>query len=236
MSYYLKVLPKEKELEKAIAGYAKEVFNQKIDDKLLDYQRKRLDYIKTFINKKVNILDIGCGNGVFMRIAKENGFSVAGMDMAKAIVTTLQKKGFTMFDDLKKIPNNSFDLITLFDVIEHVPNPKKFINDIRSKLKSTGVLCLTTPNSRGMTANILPFVLLKTTTSDHPVLYNPTSLQSLLKREKFSIVDVRTDILLSWWYTKYKIFNKMMNKLIYTALYPLSGYLFSKHLGDNIQI
>lgn len=100
--------------------------------------------------RKTNrILDVGCGHGFFLEIAKSRGWKVYGSDYADSCVDMCTKKGIdmhsgTMTDDAF-IPE-IFDVITSFEVLEHISTPNEELKNLNRLLRKGGVLYVTTPN------------------------------------------------------------------------------------------
>lgn len=101
------------------------------------------------------LLDIGCGNGIFLSEAEDLGYDVHGIDIdAKSISVARQKyelnnvHAMTLerFVDLAKAQGNKFDVITFFEVLEHQPNPVKFLSDVKKLLKPGGKIVGSVPN------------------------------------------------------------------------------------------
>ena len=104
--------------------------------------------------KPGKLLDVGCGNGVFLRRMRRLGWSGTGIDFdAKAIenATKLHGDGLTFMNtDLSgaRFPDNSFHAVTMSHVIEHIPDPVGLLVESRRILKQGGRLVVTTPNVR----------------------------------------------------------------------------------------
>ncbi|MEI9866646.1 MAG: class I SAM-dependent methyltransferase [Limisphaerales bacterium] len=98
------------------------------------------------------VLDVGCGNGGFLHLMHQLGWSGTGVDFdPKAIENAQAKYGpaLTLLNtDLSQahFPDNSFDVVTMSHVIEHVPNPAALLMEARRVLKPGGRLVVTTPN------------------------------------------------------------------------------------------
>lgn len=101
------------------------------------------------------ILDIGCGDSLFLPEARRRGFDVWGVDFNRKVI----EKNKTLFQienlfamsiyDFPSLPNlPKFDLVSFFEVLEHVDDPKKFILTVRSLLKKNGFIVLSLPDSR----------------------------------------------------------------------------------------
>lgn len=101
--------------------------------------------------KKTSLLDYGCGYGLFLDVAKSNGFSCVGIESAEnAIRYGIGELGLDVrhYSELENssIEDDSFDLITLWSVLEHLKDPVGTLRRLTSKLKRGGILALTIPN------------------------------------------------------------------------------------------
>ncbi len=105
-------------------------------------------------NKLLRILDVGCGSGAFLDLAKENGHEVCGIELNKAAARKARDKGHLIFDellqDLKPAKTGSFDLITFFQVIEHVSDPVGVMKEAASFLNRGGCISMAVPSSEGV--------------------------------------------------------------------------------------
>lgn len=110
------------------------------------------------INKeqeKGKLLDVGCGTGDFLFAAKNNGWNVTGIEPNKKARSIANKKNNnTVFDntELKKLKENSFDVITLWHVLEHLPNLENDIQIFKKLLKPKGTLIIAVPNYKSFDA------------------------------------------------------------------------------------
>lgn len=102
------------------------------------------------------ILDVGCANGDFLKVARSRGWEVFGADpsAARAQVEAqgIPLVGKTVHD--ADIEEGSLDAVTFWDVLEHVTNPVADLIRARALLKPNGVLALTVPDSSNLLAHI----------------------------------------------------------------------------------
>lgn len=92
-------------------------------------------------------LDVGFGNASLLLTAKEYGFAVAGLDSRKGLVKALNEK-FGVVAFLDNLPKNigPFSVISMADVLEHVPQPIKMLQEAYQRLLPQGLLFLSCPN------------------------------------------------------------------------------------------
>jgi len=102
--------------------------------------------------KGKKLLDVACGTGEFVFTAQEIGYSAGGVDFNKNAIHLAQERlGLkTLFiADVYEFlagKKEEYDIITAFEIIEHVPNPGSFLKLIHGALKKDGILVLSTPN------------------------------------------------------------------------------------------
>ncbi len=94
-------------------------------------------------------LDIGFGNGALMTTAAEFGFHTVGLDLRKSNVELMQQFGYEVyaieFENFE--PTELFDVISMADVLEHMPFPKLALQHARALLREGGLLFVSMPNS-----------------------------------------------------------------------------------------
>lgn len=107
----------------------------------------KLKIIRRYISKG-NILDYGCGDGSFLNFIKYFNYTVQGIEPnQKAREIAKNKIGDNHIKaNLSEIENNSIDVLTLWHVLEHIPNPEEILKELYSKLKENGILIIAIPN------------------------------------------------------------------------------------------
>lgn len=99
--------------------------------------------------KEGNLLDVGCGSGEILHLAKDFGFSSYGVEINSDAVNFLKNKGFNVFcgDFLNlNLQKNYFDVTTLMSVIEHLENPYLALEKCHHILKKDGIIVFLVPN------------------------------------------------------------------------------------------
>lgn len=114
--------------------------------------KNKLDLINSLQPSKGRILDIGAGTGDFLSVAKQNGWQTIGVepsDKAKAIAS---KKEVSFVEDTAELESHSFDVVTMWHVLEHVPNLENQIKELKRLLKPNGSLIVAVPNFKSYDA------------------------------------------------------------------------------------
>jgi 2-polyprenyl-3-methyl-5-hydroxy-6-metoxy-1,4-benzoquinol methylase len=118
-------------------------------DFFLDRAKRSLECIEGWVgDRRGRMLDVGCGVGYYLRAARERGWSVAGVDLDKAAVDIACRHGIDVRWELAEemsFSNDEFDVVTLFNVIEHLPAPRMTLQAVRRVLKPGGLFVLETP-------------------------------------------------------------------------------------------
>lgn len=111
--------------------------------------RKRLGKLEKY-RRQGRILDVGCAEGVFLKLAKEHGWDVSGTEYSiYAAQYARDILGIDIFcGDLfdAGYPDHSFDVVTMWHVLEHVADPKRYLYEIHRILKLSGLLVVAVPN------------------------------------------------------------------------------------------
>jgi len=96
------------------------------------------------------LLEIGCGNGEFLREAQEQGYDVFGIDIGDDFIRNISKlrelRGKVFAGTVDQIRKRKFDVIVFSDVIEHTQDPTKFLRNVYRLCKKDGVVFCATPS------------------------------------------------------------------------------------------
>lgn len=151
-------------------------------------------------------LDIGCGNGQFIINMNSLGWQFEGVEFNPLGVKVCRKAGLKVFHGelhAAKFEDNTFDLVSARHLIEHIPDPNRFINEIARILKKKGRLIIDTPNSEALGRNWFGTYWFANEVPRHLILFNPKNLTLLIERHGLRLVACRTHtsptiILNSW--------------------------------------
>jgi 2-polyprenyl-3-methyl-5-hydroxy-6-metoxy-1,4-benzoquinol methylase len=149
-------------------------------------------------SKPKKVLDIGCGDGVFLGMFKSVDCEVFGTEYDKKNEDLCRAKEIIMFsgDFLHKTDSNlknNFDLIILTEVIEHINNPKEVIANTLTLLKPGGLLYITTPNFSSIERQIIGSNWSLICYPEHLCYYNPKTLDFFFSNCGYEKVLLRTE-------------------------------------------
>jgi len=165
------------------------------DDLILWHHLKAIKFILSKFQSNTRILDVGCFNGFFVRKLLLFGFDAHGIDFNTSAVAYGQDKlGLGMRISTQNLEElfeqgKRFDLITLFEVLEHLPNAKPFLANVSRLLNDRGVLIISTPNNKMCWRPILdypPHHLSRFTTKSIEGYLSQLSMTTIYSAEQMS--------------------------------------------------
>ena len=98
------------------------------------------------LQKRGSLLDLGAGTGDFLNVAKAAGWKVTGVEPSPKAREIAAQKGLQLQQETSLLPNQSFDVITMWHVLEHVPDVHQQIAELKRLLKPTGTIVIAVPN------------------------------------------------------------------------------------------
>jgi 2-polyprenyl-3-methyl-5-hydroxy-6-metoxy-1,4-benzoquinol methylase len=170
--------------------------------------KKRIKFIKKFGINSGKLLDVGCSTGVFAKVASKD-FEVEGIDVSEYAVKYAQEhlnikaQIGTVFN--AKLNKNIYDIITMWDVIEHVTNANAYIKRISELIKPNGLFVLSTGDINTTMFKIQRENWHLLTPPQHIYFFNPQNISVLLEEHGFKVI-----------------------KILYKGQYTNVGYIFNK--------
>ena len=165
--------------------------------------RWRLARVEAHAAARGRLLDVGCSAGSFLLAARERGWHVRGIDVSPdAVEHAATAHGLDVrvatLDDAA-FPEAAFDVVTLFECIEHLLQPSRALRAAHRLLRDGGLLVITTPNVDGFVPRITYQLLGRTigawehpTPPHHLYQFSRRTLGALLRKSGFSVVSSRT--------------------------------------------
>ena len=114
--------------------------------------KKKISLINKHANKG-NLLDIGAGTGSFLHAAKKDGWQTIGLEHSEKAKQFASLKGLKFIDNLNDIPTQSQDIITMWHVLEHVPNLDEYLFELKRIIKPSGTIFIAVPNFKSFDAS-----------------------------------------------------------------------------------
>jgi len=146
-------------------------------------------------NRSVDVLDVGCGSGTLLGLLKHRGFRVTGLDFsAEAAAIAKAENGVDVaVGTLEEahFPAESFDVVTLFHVMEHVTNPRLVLAEVSRVLKPNGVAILQVPNIESWQFKIFGARWYGLDIPRHVIDYSRNSMLKLLADSGFVVNRIR---------------------------------------------
>ncbi len=150
---------------------------------------KRVKFIQNF-KKKGDLLDYGCGTGEFVNLAK-NYFNVSAFDYSLRLTEFVKSKyKIRTYSELDMI-NKKFDIITLYDVLEHVEKPLQVLKNLNRMLKKNGIIIIYSPNKNSFGFDILQEKSNLCTAPFHLTYFNNKTIAKYLEKI-FDVVFLKT--------------------------------------------
>ncbi|WP_286969888.1 class I SAM-dependent methyltransferase [Flavobacterium sp. UBA4854] len=115
--------------------------------------KNKLNLINSQQPKKGKLLDIGAGTGDFLLTAKNDGWETIGVEPSDRAKNIAKEKGISFVEETSTLESNSLDVITMWHVLEHVPDLELQIQELKRLLKPTGTLIVAVPNYKSFDAN-----------------------------------------------------------------------------------
>jgi 2-polyprenyl-3-methyl-5-hydroxy-6-metoxy-1,4-benzoquinol methylase len=132
----------------------------------------------------VRVLDYGCGNGEFLAICGAFGLDPVGVDRSAA--RREHASGLPVYADLASArAHGPFDVITLFEVLEHLDDPRALLLELRAELANNALLVVETPDCTGVDGIHTRLDYLKIHPLDHINAFEPASLRKLVESTGF---------------------------------------------------
>jgi 2-polyprenyl-3-methyl-5-hydroxy-6-metoxy-1,4-benzoquinol methylase len=148
------------------------------------------------------LLDIGCSVGYTLRAARELGLEPTGSDLSQYAVQTCREQGFRAeVGELSRLPfaDGEFGIVTMKHVLEHTPDPRAALREVRRVLRPGGATFIAIPHAGYRKALRAPqssrYYLPAAHGREHFVYYTPDTLSRLLKEEGYRVVAVNPQLL-----------------------------------------
>ena len=207
---------------------------QKVKQRAL---KKKVALITKSNNGIGSVLDIGAGTGEFLKVASEYGWKVQGAEPNEKARFISKEKGIDLIEDFTEFSNRQFDVVTLWHVLEHMPNLEKTISQIETLVKPGGTLLIAVPNYKSFDARYYNKYWAAYDVPRHLWHFSKSSMQKLFSKE-FELKEIKPMIFDSFYVSllseKYKTGNTFSIKAFFIGLWSNMKAWQSKEYSSHI--
>jgi SAM-dependent methyltransferase len=176
---------------------------QEIWDAAIPESGLRAARFKELLGKETRVLEIGCSTGNFLDGIKGEVKSVTGIELTKECISFAQGKGITVLPAVSDVPDESFDLVVMFHVLEHLDDPIAYLKAVGKKLSHGGKIVIEVPNVNDILVSVYKI-------PEHLDFYWEVAHN---------------------WYFSYSTLSQVLVRAGFTfTIYPLQRYDLSNHM------
>lgn len=182
--------------------------------------KKYLFLIRQKLGKAGALLDVGAATGFFVQLAIEDGFAAKGVEYSDYAASLGRAKGLDVRTGVLADVDGTYDCITMFDLIEHVPDPRSTLKDAFSRLHDGGILVINTPDAGSLLARVLRAKWHLIIPPEHIFLFDRHNIRKLLGETGFDVEIITT------------IGKKYTFKYVFKFLHSITGFGLFGRISD----
>jgi 2-polyprenyl-3-methyl-5-hydroxy-6-metoxy-1,4-benzoquinol methylase len=184
---------------------------------------KKLQLVLKVSKKKGPILDYGCGTGEFLNVCKKAGWEVAGVEPSpSARAQAIKQYGLDVTTPENVTPGSKFQVITLWHVLEHLPDLNTSFELFKSKLNADGTLIIAVPNPTSYEAEKYKEFWAAYDVPRHFYHFRPEDINALAEKHTMKVVETLPMLLDAFYISllseKYKTGKNKFIKAFFTGL------------------
>jgi 2-polyprenyl-3-methyl-5-hydroxy-6-metoxy-1,4-benzoquinol methylase len=149
--------------------------------------KNKVSLINSFGKSKGKLLDIGAGTGDFLLKAKNDGWEVIGIEPNSKAKETAIQKGVGFVENEQALENNTFDVITMWHVLEHVPDVKKQVSELSRLISPSGTVVIAVPNFNSYDAEYYGSFWAAYDVPRHLTHFSKTAIKVLFEEQEFKL-------------------------------------------------
>jgi 2-polyprenyl-3-methyl-5-hydroxy-6-metoxy-1,4-benzoquinol methylase len=202
--------------------------------------QRKLALIHSFLPVDKTLLDIGAGTGDFLVAAKEKDWKVEGVEPNSSARNKAEEKGIKLYSDLNEFKDLKFEIITLWHVLEHLPDLENKLNQIVSLLAENGTLVIAVPNFKSYDAYYYGKFWAAYDVPRHLWHFSKNTLEKLFKKHGMKLVKSKPMLFDSFYVSllseKYKTGKQNMLKAFWLGLRSNLKAISSKEYSSHVYI
>ncbi|TAI47558.1 class I SAM-dependent methyltransferase [Flagellimonas allohymeniacidonis] len=202
--------------------------------------KKKVQIIDNQIVKRKSILDFGAGTGDFLAFSKAKGFEVFGIEPNASARRRAQEKEVQLVPNIQELAQKKFQVITLWHVLEHLPNVDTHIEQLIPYLENEGVLIVAVPNYKSWDAKHYKSFWAAYDVPRHLSHFSRTAIAQIFDKHGLKLVSIRPMIFDAFYVSmlseKYKGSNLHFVKGFFKGLWSNLNALFTKEYSSLIYV
>ena len=179
-------------------GQAKRDYEHNVNYRMERFAAERMNILRKWSDKEANdcvLLDIGCGTGWFLDCCRQQGYTVFGQELGQTLAEyTAQRLGIPIWScpiaDIDK--KYEFDIVTLFDVLEHTADPVAMLTQVKRLLQPDGIALIFVPHLHSLGAAILQEESALVAPAEHLLYFTKKSMRHLVERVGLELLHIET--------------------------------------------
>jgi len=174
-------------------GESPRKFRSGLEAARLFFAWNRMRRVQKFFPSSGKALDIGCGQGAFLQLLKRKGWECHGTELTEESASRAFRLGISVSVgeiDENRFPAHSFDLITLWHVLEHLSEPLNTLERVKRLLKKGGILAISTPNIDSLQAEVGRDQWFHLDPPRHLYLFSPQTLGRIMDSLGFRLLKI----------------------------------------------
>ncbi len=200
---------------------------------------KYLDLLSKYGKNNGSLFDIGAATGFFLKLAKDRGFKVSGVEMSDHAASMARSKGIDVATgDLMSLnlDSNSYDVVTMLDVLEHMSDPFVELREVKRILKPNGLVVINSPDGQSLLAKILKTNWHLVLPPEHLFYFSQKNLAMFMKKNGFSVIYGGTIGKRFTFQYIFKTLHKWQKLLIweYLSVFFSKGFLSKLYIPINL--
>lgn len=220
---------------------SKTSLTDKLYHKVKQYSlEKKIQLIDNQMVNSKNLLDYGAGTGDFLAKAKSKGYQVNGIEPNEKARANADNKGVKLEKDIIALKDKTYDAITLWHVLEHLPDLDKQIERIIHLLDANGVLVIAVPNYKSYDAKYYGTHWAAYDVPRHLWHFSKTAIIRLFDKHHMEVVSIKPMIFDAFYVSmlseRYKGTNLYLISAFFVGLWSNIKALFSKEYSSLIYI
>ncbi|NHM06116.1 class I SAM-dependent methyltransferase [Flavobacterium sp. CYK-4] len=150
--------------------------------------QNKLRLITKLHSSKGVLLDIGAGTGDFLKVAKDNEWEIIGVEPNTKARSFANQKGIILQNDTATLESHCADVITMWHVLEHVPDLQLQLSELKRLLKPEGTIVIAVPNYKSFDAEYYQNYWAAYDVPRHLWHFSKTAMRTIFERENFQLV------------------------------------------------